>query len=610
MKSKATTTSIKRVLGVIVPIVALVFWWLGMANFLIGRGLMIAYPGVEVTYKGAWFEWDGDVVARDVVIMPFDADDESAIRFQRIHVETPGWFWFVRNLFDRKLKRAHLDRVHVTLEGGSAEWGYDPSMGDLGPVGPASASPFEAEGCLQDAMWLPAELKEMGLSPEPTRLEFDYRVDGPNLETTVVLETPRSSRMRYDRRSRVGSNNALLLDDTPEEVLSERWEVEDQGFVSARNRYCSKKDGIEARRFIERHIAAVERLLATRGIALSADSRTAYRRFARDGGKLAFGGEYSRPLDGAEIYEIHDSEELFVGMAARLEHNARGHAVVLQRFDPAPLPGQEDGAPTYALMQKERVARPAAATSAAPGADASSITAVLPPTGAPVTVPPSAPAAPAPGTDAATAIATTPAATTAEPASPPAPTAGTPASTAGSETAPPAADTMSPTTPPVSTPPSASTPVASTPSTTPAEPTTATAIPATDPGAATAEPAEPPVATAPPAAVPVTPAAAAIKPAGTAVPMDPATAARIKASSLPASTSTRAGPKPGMQLEWSQLPPLRGRIVRIWTMHNPPRTVEILSSEGDTIRVSARIGGGAAEYTIQRQGFLRATLIQ
>lgn len=585
MKSKASSASILRILGAIVPLVVLLFWWLGMANFLIGRGLMIAYPGVEVTYKGAWFEWDGDVVARDVVIMPFDADDESAIRFQRIHVETPGWFWFLRNLFDRKLKRAHLDRMHVTLEGGTAEWGYDPSMGDLGPVGPASASPFEAEGCLSDSMWLPSELKEMGLSPGPTRLEFDYRIEGPNLETTVVLETPRSSRMQYDRRSRLnGAYNALLLDVIPEQVLSERWEVEDQGFVGARNRFCSKKDGIEARRFIERHVAAVERLLATRGIAMGAESRTAYRRFARDGGKLAFGGEYSRPIDATVIYDMHDSEDLFLGMAARLEHNARGHAVALQRFSPDPLPGLEDGEPTYALMQKERADRPAVATTT-PVAD----------------VPAAAPATPAADAAAASTppAATPPAAAVAD-AAPPAAGASEPLA----EVEPPAAPATTAEAEAAPTAPAASgTTAASSTESTPAVTPPADATPAITPAPVPAE--APAKATAS-----VTPAEAALKPAGAAVPVDPALAARIKASSLPATAAASGGLKSGAKLEWTQLPQMRGRIVRIWTMHNPPRTVEILSADGAAIRVSARIGGGAAEYTIQRQGFLRATLVQ
>ena len=76
------------------------------------------------------------------------------------------------------------------------------------------------------------------------------------------------------------------------------------------------------------------------------------------------------------------------------------------------------------------------------------------------------------------------------------------------------------------------------------------------------------------------------QPAGAAVPVDPALAARIKASSLPATAAASGGLKSGAKLEWTQLPQMRGRIVRIWTMHNPPRTVEILSADGAAIRVS------------------------
>jgi hypothetical protein len=38
--------------------------------------------------------------------------------------------------------------------------------------------------------------------------------------------------------------------------------------------------------------------------------------------------------------------------------------------------------------------------------------------------------------------------------------------------------------------------------------------------------------------------------------------------------------------------------------------VEILSGSGDALRVSARLGGGNAEYTIQRGAFLKASLVR
>jgi hypothetical protein len=48
----------------------------------------------------------------------------------------------------------------------------------------------------------------------------------------------------------------------------------------------------------------------------------------------------------------------------------------------------------------------------------------------------------------------------------------------------------------------------------------------------------------------------------------------------------------------------------LWTVHNPPRTVELLDIAGDTARVRARLGGGHAEYTVQRSGFIKATVVR
>ena len=106
--------------------------------------------------------------------------------------------------------------------------------------------------------------------------------------------------------------------------------------------------------------------------------------------------------------------------------------------------------------------------------------------------------------------------------------------------------------------------------------------------------------------------------ADNALPVSPAT------TPPPAIEDVRPPPKPKAKviasialpsarrprLEWGSLANYRGRLVRIWTVHNPPRTVEILSGDASSVRVTARLGGGRAEYTIQREGFIRATLVQ
>jgi hypothetical protein len=351
--SARSGSSLGRILGAVIPIAALGFLLFQQVNFLAGRSLLVAFGDIESTYRAAWFELDGDVVAKDVALYPYGP--EAAVRFERMQLETPGWFWLLRNLFDRKLAHAHLERVHLTLTGLSSEAGMDPTLGDLGPIGAVSASPFEAEGCMQDGMWLREELGEMGLVPEPTTLEFDYRVADTRLDTRIVLRTPGVSLLQFQRRETLPKPvNALLLDTVPTATTFERWEVSDQGFVEARNAFCAKKDGVDVDTFVARHVQSVARLLETVGLSTDAAALEAYRDFARNGGQLAFGGEYVRPLHSTELYAAREDGSAMPRMHGVLEHGTQRVAVQWQRFDPRPLPGRDLGEATFAALERER----------------------------------------------------------------------------------------------------------------------------------------------------------------------------------------------------------------------------------------------------------------
>jgi hypothetical protein len=63
-------------------------------------------------------------------------------------------------------------------------------------------------------------------------------------------------------------------------------------------------------------------------------------------------------------------------------------------------------------------------------------------------------------------------------------------------------------------------------------------------------------------------------------------------------------------LSFDDLARHRGHQVRLWTVHNPPRTVEVLDAGGDEVRVRVKLVSGQAEYTVKRAGFLRATLVR
>lgn len=548
---RRSKSSLLRILGAVGFVTALAFVLVQQANFLAGRSLLIAFGNNDATYRSAWWEWDGDVVARDFELLP-GGDASAAIRFEKVHVETPGWFWFARNLLARKLGKATLDRIHVTLSGGRTEAGVDPSLGDLGPFG-ASASPFEAEGCMSDSLWSPEELEAMGLRAGPMTLEFDHRIEGEQLLTRVVLSTANVSRVQLDRVGRLASgSNALVLDLLADETLSERWEVQDLGFASARNRYCAKKDGIDVRRFLERHVDSVARLMEMYGVGLDADSRAVYRRFARDGGSLSLSLEYPRPLPGAMLYDLRGDGRVLAASRARLDHDGRVADIRWRQLEVRPLPAWEQGEPTYPALAAELSARVAATGPADESAAiAGGLAATTSSESARASGPAKAPAAQSTQADAAMAV----------PAAP------------GAAARPDAEATIAPAV------------IAS------------TGVPEAD-ADQDAQASPEPDATAPAQADTTTEPPSAAKP-------------RVdRPSSSSIAAPTPSGPRPGQRLEWSDLPRFEGRFVRIWTMHNPPRTVELLSSEGGVLRVKARLGGGHAEYTVNREGFLRATLIR
>ncbi len=478
--TRRSSISVVRILGILVPILALGFLVVQQANFLVGRSLLIAFGDAESTYRNAWFELDGDLVAKDLVVYPYEESREVVVRFDSVHLETPGWVWFLRNTFDRKLAHAKLDRLHLTLSGVTSDDGLDPSLGDLGPLGALSASPFEAMGCLNDDLWIRSELEAMGLMPGKTSLDFDYQVKGRELLTAIVLHTPEVSTARLERREQLpGEVNALLLDQYPSLVTHERWQVQDLGFVKARNAWCAKKDGTDYRTFVARHVDSVVRMLEAGGLAADAASIEAYRGFAWEGGELAFGGEYPQPLRSDELYAARDSGAALLRMNPVIERGGQRWAVQWRRFDPRPLPGLDELTP-YAALERERA-----------------------------------------GVD---------------------PTARKAASPA----APPPASVL------------ASAPVANVPTTA----TRASSLQAP---------------------------------------------AKAYASSLP-SASTLA--PPGTQLSWGDLARYEGRVLQIWTAHNPPRTMTLLDANGSELSVRAKLGGGHANYRIGKSAFLRATLIQ
>jgi hypothetical protein len=569
--------SIKRILAVVAPLVAFVVLAFITANHIAGRALLIAYPDLETTYQGARPTWSGDVVVSDITVTLAEGDNEPVLRYDRAVVRTPGWWWYARMMLARKRSKApDLDEFGVRFEGLQSPEGIDPTLGSLGVFGAMSAAPFEAEGCVRDSRWTSAQLIEMGLKPGPTSVDIDWKAQGRLLTTTHTLHTPGVSQAIYVRTENMalGRPNLLVLDYAGEsEMMSERWEVEDEGFVMARNAYCARQGGVDERTFVSRHMAATARVLESEGMAVSRAAADLYRDYARRGGKIAMGGTYQTTTSFSDYVDM-DWVDSLRRIGARVEYRSRSAPVAWERIDVRAF-ANEDRVSTYAAMIEEGSLPLGLAGRDAPVLERRLI-ALGQMTEAEATEP-------------ATADGLLPPAATG-PAS--APTPQTATASAPSSTSKPLFDPLAAAQAPTPTPTPTSAPVVSTP-----------AAPASGAAGTTTSPAP---TTAPSTVSSATSAAAPTQLAKAEPAADPLPAARPRTQPsrvfVPAEHDTVVvPPEPEVGIAYADLPRYIGRNVRVTLSNGTERvaTLEQVNAKGLQLRV--RMGGGWATFEVARE---------
>jgi len=328
------------------------------ARVMVGRSLNVVFDNADTESGAVWVDFNGDIVAKDVALYvegPAGAagEDANVLRFERLRVHTPdGWMFFARNLLDRRLDAADVGEIQLTFDGFDTKSGIEPTLGTLGPIGALSASPFESEGCMARANFQREDLAQMGLDLAPTSLQVALHEAGERVETRIVLNTPGSSRVQFERQETLAKETSLLkLPEVATSTVSERWDVSDRGFVAARNAFCAKQDGIDAHAFVARHLAAVQRLLETRGLAVDPATAMDYADFAEKGGQIAFGGNYTSPLHSTERAAARKNGSAMLRLAAKLEHSGRNTPIQWRGTQPRPLETQ--GGATFAAMAKE-----------------------------------------------------------------------------------------------------------------------------------------------------------------------------------------------------------------------------------------------------------------
>ena len=345
--------SLLRILLGVFALALLIAYAISHANFVLGRSMLLAFPGWEVTYRSAWPLLSGGVVARDVTLIPPDGEDAGSFRFASVRVSVP-FFDYYRSGFSRKrgtLLNAIKD-VRLEFTDGHGDL-TDSFSQELLLFGNVSTAPFEAEGCAEDAAWVEGELDQMGLSPRGIDLMFDYHLEPGRLVKQKSLHSPGMGRVDSRREMIKHDDFSLfsLAETGRSEVATDEWHFMDEGFIAARNRYCAMKDNVTAAVFVQRHIDSVKRLLETIGLAPQAELEQAYRAYATAGGSIDVVLHYDPPI-GGPLYSASDMSTWLPRMRGTFAFDGKAMPLALAATAVRPLPDGEE-ASTYALLQRE-----------------------------------------------------------------------------------------------------------------------------------------------------------------------------------------------------------------------------------------------------------------
>ncbi|MBN8482074.1 MAG: hypothetical protein J0L88_10850, partial [Xanthomonadales bacterium] len=372
-------------------------------------------PFASLQYDGSGFTWNGglrlDAPRLEIREGPWRGTLQARVATLR---SGGGWWLLARSIGDATdlPSDARIDIRGLTLATAAGIPGLEQWLRVPG------TALFEMQGCPGPALGVP-ERAGAGVHGGERVDRVDYRRDDATatLDVDFTLEQPGIASVQgsfelasFDRRAAGFPAGARLS----------RGEVDyvDLGYLAARNRLCARRLDIDIAHFIERHMTAVDALLATHRIGLGDGVRTVYRRLVTDGGMLRFTvlpDAGWRPAQWAETTR----GELLRELNVTARHDDAPPVMLQLVFD-------EPGEPLLAAPQESAIPATTAAVEAgtdaarpetSPAASDTPLVDIAPPlvSAAQAAPPPSpVPAAPAPVID--TPVAAAPMAVAVEPA--------------------------------------------------------------------------------------------------------------------------------------------------------------------------------------------------
>ncbi len=371
----------------------------------------------EGQFRNSDYSWGGMIESTDLEIVASEERISDRIRIPRVRVETPGFFWMLRmqvpsfglswSMFSKKARLKQnednefppTDNLELVFE--RIDWGNIPMeyvLPEVSWIGPYSGAAFEAAGCTEDAWWHRSEFPEKFRLSEPAGdIRMLLSTEGEQiLNQRIEFGASESAHVTIERRFELDQANDFL-DSDPEDwrTLEVRWSFRDHGFNKARNAYCAKQAGISEAQFIERHLAAVARIMESKGLLFDEKIWAAYRRYAETGADLTWQTHYGEGVAWEDIREKRGAV-LFNAIGARLSVTGLAplpYQPQITAMRPIPDDGSVDS--IYQLLVRE-------GSIAAPSAESAVATASPSPLPAVQTAPP--PASAVPGRSTASAV--------------------------------------------------------------------------------------------------------------------------------------------------------------------------------------------------------------
>jgi hypothetical protein len=265
-------------------VLAGLLWW--RIDVAVDDQLKPLQQVADVRRGRTFFNLQGEVGVASLRVAPFDAagGDAVSVRTGRVALQTPGLWWLIRasvlGVPDELPRRLGFSVANLEIEGRA----QGPEAGFIGAF---SSMPMEAAGCKAD-LWTRADIQSMGLPASDTVLAAVFEHSDAGIASiSTSLSTAGVGRMEGRLALSVPGSGAPQVESFAQAQLVElSLAFIDEGFMDARNRFCTERVTTSLADFSGVHTEAVTGLLRSVGLRPDADLLRAYTRFASEGGEL------------------------------------------------------------------------------------------------------------------------------------------------------------------------------------------------------------------------------------------------------------------------------------------------------------------------------------